>query len=75
MTVYIKMDKKVIKFGDSEIEKQKFHQHKSLILINNIDINKTVVFDKISFGKKGFEHLIGYKDAKEIKPLRIYFPK
>ena len=46
------MDKKVIKFGDSEIKKRKFHQHKSLILINNIDINKTVVFDKISFGKK-----------------------
>ena len=52
MTVYIKMDKKVIKFGDIEIEKQKFHQHKNLMLINNIDINKTVVFDKISFGKK-----------------------
>ena len=25
------MDKKVIKFGDTEIEKHKFHQHKSPI--------------------------------------------
>ena len=28
--VYIKMDKKVIKFGDTEIKKHKFHQHDSL---------------------------------------------
>ena len=34
---YIKMNKK---FTDTEIEKNKFHQHKGPILINNIDINK-----------------------------------
>ena len=44
------MDKKVIKFGDTEIEKHKFHQHKSPILRNNIDINKIVVSNKVSFG-------------------------
>ena len=27
-------------FGDTEIEKHTFHQHKNSILINNIDINK-----------------------------------
>ena len=31
MKVYIKMEKKVIKFGDIEIEKQNFHQHKTAI--------------------------------------------
>ena len=34
------MEKAVIKFGDIEIEKQKFHQHKRPISINDIDINK-----------------------------------
>ena len=37
------MDKKIIKFGDIDIENKKFHQHKSPISIDNIDINKIVV--------------------------------
>ena len=36
MKVFIKMNKAVIKFGDIEIEKQKFHQHKKPISIKNI---------------------------------------
>ena len=44
------MDKKVIKFGDTEIEKHEFHQRKSPILINNIDIVKIVASNKVSFG-------------------------
>ena len=59
------MDKKVIKFGDTEIEKHEFHQHKSPILRNNIGINKIVVSNKVSFGKKGFKYSIGYKDDKK----------
>ena len=38
------MEKTVIKFGDTEIEKQKFHQYKqykiSPVSIKDIDINK-----------------------------------
>ena len=45
------MDKKIIKFGDTDIEEYKFHQHESSILINNIDINKIVVSNKLPFGK------------------------
>ena len=37
------MEKTIIKFGDIEIEKLKFHQYKRPISIKNIDINKTVV--------------------------------
>ena len=48
------MEKTVIKFGDTEIEKQKFYKHKRPISINNIYFNKIVVSDKISFGKKMF---------------------
>ena len=44
------MDKKIIKFGDTEIEKHKFHQHKNPILITNIDINEIATFNKVSFG-------------------------
>ena len=31
------------------MEQQKFHQHESPILINNIDINKILASNKVSF--------------------------
>ena len=43
-----------MKFGDIEIKKQTFYQHKRPILINSIDTNKIVVSNKVSFGKKDF---------------------
>ena len=55
-------------FGDVEIEKQKFHQHKKPVSINNIDTNKVKVSDKVFFfGKKDFKQFIGYKDSKKIR--------
>ena len=55
LRLYVKMDKKVIKFNDTVIEKYKFHQHKNHILINNIDNNKIVVSNQISFGTNFFK--------------------
>ena len=55
------MDKKVIKFDDTEIEKYEFYQHKNAILINNIDINEIVVSTKLPSGKQYFKYFIGYK--------------
>ena len=69
------MDWKVVKFGDTEIEKQKFYQHKSRILMKNINIDKIVVSNKVSFNKKSFKYFICYKDAKKVRPLCIFFQK
>ena len=74
MKACIKVEKSVIKFGDLEIEKQKFHQHKRHISIKNIDIDKTVVSNKVSFGKNGFRYLIDYKNAN-MRPLCRFLPK
>ena len=41
------MDKKIIKFDDTEIEEYKFHQNESPISINETDTNNIVV--SISF--------------------------
>ena len=57
------MEKAIIEFGDIEIKKQKCDQCKRPIS-KNIDINKIVVSNKVSFGKKGFKYFIGYEDAK-----------
>ena len=64
-----------MKFGDIKIQNPKFHLHKEPISIKNIDINKIVVSNKVSFGKKAFKYFIGYKDAKKNKPLCIFLPK
>ena len=46
------MGKTIIKLGNIKIEKQKFYQNKSPILIKTIGINKIVVSNKVSLGKK-----------------------
>ena len=38
----IKMDKKIRKFGETEIKEYEFHQFKSPISINDIDINSSI---------------------------------
>ena len=43
--------------------------------MDNIDINKIVVSNKISFGKNDFEYFIGYRDAKKIRHLCIFLQK
>ena len=37
------MDKKIIKFDDTKVEKHKFHQHKSPFSIDKIDIDRLVM--------------------------------
>ena len=55
---------------------KKFLQHKGRISIKNIDINKVVITNMVSFGKKKeFAYFIGNKDAKKSRPLCIFLPK
>ena len=60
------MDKKIIKFDDTEIKKYKLHQNKSAISKNDIDINKIVVSVKLPFHKQDFIYFIDYKDDKKL---------
>ena len=69
------MDKKIIKSDGNEIEEYKFHQNKSPISINDIDINKVVVSNNLSFVKQVFKYFIGYQVPKKNKPLSIFRPK
>ena len=73
ITTY-KMGNGMIKFGDVEVEKNKFHQHKNSISIYDVDIDKIVVPKKVSFGKKSF-YFIDYKDARKVRPLRVMLMK
>ena len=69
------MEKKIIKCDETEIQKYKFHQYKSSISIDNKDVHKIVVSNKISFDKNDFKYFIGYKDAKKLNLYAYSFQK
>ena len=57
------MGKEILTFGDIEIEKNKFYLHKFYhsIFLEDVDIEKVLVSDKIFFGeKKIYKYFIGY---------------
>ena len=44
-------------------------------MIDNIDVNKIVVSNRVLFHKKDFKYFIGYKDAKKIDLHAYSFQK
>ena len=63
------MDKELLTFGDTEIEKNKFYRHNILIFLRDVDIEKMLVSNKISFGEKSDKYSLDYLyDNHEFKP-------
>ena len=56
ITIY-KMGKEIITFSNIEVEKHKFHQHKSPISIYDLNLDRIVVSNRVAFGKSGFKYL------------------
>ena len=62
------MIKEILKFGDIEIEKNKFYFHKTPIFLKDVDIEKVsnkiyltrLVYNTISFGERNYKYLFGY---------------
>ena len=52
------MDKEILTFGNIEIEKNKFYHNKTPIFLKDVDIEKVLVSNKISFGKKNYKYLL-----------------
>ena len=52
-----------------------FTKIKDQFQLKNIDINKIVISNKVSFSKKIFEHFNDYKYGKKGRPLCIFLPK
>ena len=63
------MDKEILTFGDIEIEKNKFYCNNTLIFLKDVDIEKMLVSNKISFGEKSYKYFLDYLyDNHEFKP-------
>ena len=48
------MGKEILRFGDIKIEKSKFYHHESPASLRDVDIEKVLVSNKTSSGKKNF---------------------
>ena len=70
-----KIDKKIIPFGGSEIEKHKFHCHRNPILRDYVDIDKILIFSKISFGTKCHKFFLFTKIMKKLSHYGYCFQK
>ena len=70
------MNGKNINFGDKEILKSNFYKNKKLIKIDDIDVNKILVFKEAPYStKNSFKYFLGYNDNNVIRPLCIKLPQ
>ena len=71
------MESKILYFGEMCIDKNAFHNNKSSISVNEVEINKIVLFDKTSCGSKGsFKRYIAYRHkGGNFSPLNVKLPQ
>ena len=66
------MGKEILTFGNIKTEKNKFYRNKIPVHLRDVDIEKVLVSNKISFGEKYF---IGYLyNDNKVNPLHIMLP-
>ena len=58
--IYVKMGKEILTCGSIEIEKNKFNHHKAPIFWGDVDIEKVLLYNKISVGERNYKCFIGY---------------
>ena len=71
------MGKEIRTFGNTEIEKQKFHCYKNASFLKDLDIDDILIPNKTSSGEANYKYSVGYLNDNnyEIKPLHILLPK
>ena len=72
----IRISGKNIEFGDKEIKKVDFYKNKKAIKIDDIYVNKILIFKEEPCGtKNSFKYFIGYNDNDVIRPLCMKLPQ
>ena len=69
------MSKKILKFDNVEVNKEKCHACKQPIDLNLVNVYQILISDKFEPGDKGFKYFIGYKDDNIIRLLCIILPQ
>ena len=66
------MSRKSVTFSDKKILKSDFYKNKKVAEIDDVDVNKILVFKEEPYGtKNSFKYFIGYNDDDVIRPLCI----
>ena len=66
------MEKKAFIFDKQCINKNAFHKNKRPISINKVEIKRTVLYKKDSYGGKGsFKYVIGYINDTDAFPVPL----
>ena len=50
-----------------KLKKSKFKYSEHPVDISNVDIDKIIISNKVSLGKKCFNYFVGYKDEGKVK--------
>ena len=71
----IKISSRKIKFGNKEVNKKEFYSSKEAILLDSVDLSKTVVSKKWKIDDKTYKYFCGYLNNDFIKPLCVILPQ
>ena len=64
------MGKEILTFGNIEIKKK--YRYKSPVPLRDVDVEKAIVSNKISFGEKNYKYFIGYlHNSDKVIPLHV----
>ena len=67
------MSGKNINFNDKKIKRSTFYKNKTINTIEDIDVNKILVFEKEPYGNKNLvKYFIGNNDNDIIRPLTFH---
>ena len=61
------MEQETVHFGENSIVKSTFHKNKNPININEVDIKRIALSDKI-YAKDSFKYFIGYRHEVNVFP-------
>ena len=70
------MSSQKIKFGDKEVDKKKkFYSSKEAILLDSVDLSKTVVSNRWKLNDTTYKYFCGYLYNDVIKPFCVILPQ
>ena len=69
------MYEKTLNIGDIEVNKKESNASKQPIALDLVDINQTVISEKVENSDKDSKYSIGYQDDNIIRPLCVILPQ
>ena len=69
------MSSRKIKFGDKEVDKNKFYSSKQAVSLGSVDLSKIIVSNKWKINDTTYKYLYGYLNDDAIQPLCVILPQ